>query len=422
MNRMIAYVLLVATLASMAFGGCTSAVAPTVTPTSPPATASPTRPATVAPVAPTTAPAATPSAVPAPPIRIGALLPLTGALLTEGPKLKNAIELALDHYNWQVADRKVELFIEDDATDPTAALDKTRKLVERDRVSIIIGLQHSGVAQAVQPYLTEKRVVCLKSREFPIPLTARFPYIFVSGGTQRQLTAPMAEYAYNVLKFRKVSTMAPDYIAGRDFLGGFTDRFKELGGTIVQEQWFPLEAVDFATYLVNVKEADALAAWGLGSPRLIKQYGEYGLSKKMPIIGVPIFGLANEEFLSQIGDLALGLTGVGAYASTVDNPLNKKIVADYVKKYNVRPYDSGIVGGYVNVQVAMEALKVTKGDTDADKMKEAILKLNVDTPTGTLRFTPERLGIFNVYILKVGKAGGEYLWEVAETYKDVMPR
>lgn len=417
---------LVVTLASLAFVGCSRAIAPTTTPSGIPTTAPTTTPVakttTAVPVAPTSVSTPIPAVTTLSPIKIGALVPFTGSLQTEGHKLKKGIELALDHYNWQVAGRKVELYIEDDASDPTMALDKARKLVERDRVVLIIGVQHSGVAQAVQPYLTEKKIVCLKSREFPIPLTAKFPYIFVSGGTQKQVTAPMGEYAYNVLKYRKISTLTPDYVGGVDFVAGLVERFKELGGTIVQEQRYPVETADFGTYMTNVKDADALAAWALGSPRLVKQYGEYGISNKMPIMGICIFGLLNEEFLSQIGDTALGIKGPGTYASTVDNPLNKKVVADYVKKYNERPYDSGIVGGYVNIQVAMEALKATKGDTDPDKLKEAILKLTIETPTGPLRFTPERLGIFNVYILKVGKVGGEYLWEVAETFKDVKPR
>jgi branched-chain amino acid transport system substrate-binding protein len=89
------------------------------------------------------------------PIRIGALLPLTGALLKEGPLDKEGMEMAFEDAGWEVAGRKIELIIEDDATDPTTALDKARKLVERDKVVAIIGPHHSGVANAVQPYMNQ---------------------------------------------------------------------------------------------------------------------------------------------------------------------------------------------------------------------------------------------------------------------------
>jgi branched-chain amino acid transport system substrate-binding protein len=363
---------------------------------------------------------------PAAPIKIGCLLPLTGALLNEGPQVRAGVQLALEHYRYEVAGRKVELIIEDSATDPTTALDKARKLVERDNVPIIIGPQASNVAQAVQPYLTEKKIICLKSRQFPIPLTAKFPYLFVVDGTHKQVTSKMGDYAYNILGYRKVSTMTSDYVAGRQFMAGFTERFIELGGKVVQEQFPPLDCMDYANYLanVNVKEVDCVAAWtgGPGGPRFAKQYVEYGLKQKLPLITPYISGIFNEDMLPQIGDIILGVPGPSSWASTIDNALNKRVVADYRKKHGVRPADSGIMGGYVNMQVAMEALKVTKGDTDPDKMKGAILKLNLESPAGPIRFTPERIGILNIYICKIAKEGSDYFWQVVQTYKETMPR
>ncbi len=358
------------------------------------------------------------------PIKIGALLPLTGALLHEGPQVKRGIELALEHYGNVVAGRKIELLVEDDGTDPTAALDKARKLVERDGVSIVIAPQASNVANAVQPYLTEKKIISLKSRQFPLPLTRKFPYLFVAEGTHRQTTAPMGDYAYNVLKYKTVSTMMADFIAGKDIMGGFTERFKELGGTVVQEQPFPVQTMDFSSYLTNVKPADALAAWtgGPGGANLAKQHVEYGINKKMPLITPFLSGILNEDVIPSIGDIVLGITGTSSYSSTIDNPLNKKVVADYRKKYNQKPGDSGIIGGYVNTQVIIEALKATGGDTDPEKLKAAILKLNIQTPAGPLRFSPDRLGIVNIYISKIAKVDGEYAWQVVQTYRDVQPR
>lgn len=358
------------------------------------------------------------------PIKIGVLASLTGALLREGPQVIRGIELAMEHYGNSVAGRKIEVIIEDDATDPTTAMDKVRKLVERDGVCVIIGMQASFVANAVQPYLTEKKIISLKSRAYPIPLAKKFPYIFVAEGTFKQTTSILGDYAYNVLKYKTASAMAPDYVAGRDVVGGFTERFKELGGTVVQEQFFPIEATDFSSYLTNVKPANALAVWtgGAGGTNLVKQYAEYGLNKKMPLIAPHLSGIFNEDAIGPLGDIVLGVTGASTYAATVDNALNKKVVADYRKKYNQRAADGAIIGGYINAQVAMEALKATKGDTDPDKLKAAIMKMNIDTPAGPLRFNDDKLGIINQYISKIAKVGGEYVWQVVQTYKDVQPR
>jgi branched-chain amino acid transport system substrate-binding protein len=331
------------------------------------------------------------AAEPSEPIKIGSVIPLTGALLHEGPKVKKGMEMALEDAGWKAAGRKIELIIEDSATDPTTALDKARKLVERDKVIAIIGPQHSGVANAIQPYMNKNKVISMKSRQFPKPLIAKYPYLIVLDGTQQQTCAPMGWYAYEKLGFRKVTTMGPDYIAGRAFVGGFMGGFKEKGGEIVQEQWFPVGCVDFAPYLGALKPADACAAWvaGPGALRLIIQYHEYGISKKMPMIGSFASSLMDEEILPQLRDKALGMHGPSAYASTLDNPLNERVVARWKQRYGSRPGDCAVIGGYNNAQVLVEGIKAAGGDTSPEKLRQAILNLRIQTPCGPLRFTPE---------------------------------
>jgi len=359
------------------------------------------------------------------PIKIGALLPLTGALLHQGPKARDGIQWALDDAKWQVAGRKIELIVEDSATDPTTALSKARKLVERDKVIAIIGPNHSGVANAIQPYVNKNKVLNFKARQFPKPLIAKYPYLVVFEGTQEQTCAPMGWYAYDELGYRKVTTLGPDYIAGRAFVGGFMDGFKEKGGEIVQEQWFPVGNVDFAPYLGALKSADALCAWvaGPGALRLISQYQEYGVAKRMPLIAAFASSLMDEDILPQLGDKALGISGPSSYASTLDNPINRSVVERNKKKHGVRPSDGVMVGGYMNMYVLLEGLKATNGKTDPETLRSAVLGLKMkDSPIGPLSFTPEGAGIFNVYIVKVGKLNGEYAWQVVHTYRDTHPR
>jgi branched-chain amino acid transport system substrate-binding protein len=360
------------------------------------------------------------------PIKIGALLPLTGALLKQGPLSKEGIEMAFEDANYEVAGRKIVLVVEDDATDPTTALDKARKLVERDKVAAIIGPNHSGVANAIQPYINQNKVINLKVMQFPKALKAKYPWLFVLNGTQEQNCAPMGWYAYEKLGYKTVTTIGPDYVAGRAFLGGFMAGFKEKGGTVVQEQWFPVGSIDFGPYLGNLKDASAFCGWveGPGALRLVNQYYEYGVSKKMPLIGAYASNLLDEDVLPQLGEKGLGIYGPTAYASTLDNPINKRVVDKFKAKHGgVRPTDTLMVGGYMNAFVLLHALKVTGGDTDAEKLRAAILSLNLkDTPIGPVRFTPEGSGILNIYVIKTAKVGNEYLWEVAQTYAETEPR
>ena len=360
------------------------------------------------------------------PVKIGILLPLTGALLKQGPLSEEGVKMALEDANYEVAGRKIELIVEDSATDPTTALDKTRKLVERDKVAAIIGPNHAGVANSIQPYLNTNKVINLKSMQFPKGLKAKYPWMFVLNGTQEQTCAPMGWYAFEKLGYKTVTTIAPDFVAGRAFLGGFMAGFKEKGGTVVQEQWFPVQTIDFGPYLGNLKDADAFCGWvaGPGALRLVNQYYEYGVNKKMHLIAAYASNLLDEDILPQLGERGLGIYGPTAYASTLDNPLNKRIVEKFKAKHGgLRPTDTFMIGGYMNAFVLLQALKATGGDTDGEKLRAAILNLNLkETPIGPLRFTPEGSGILNIYVIKTAKVGNEYLWEIAQTYTETKPR
>jgi branched-chain amino acid transport system substrate-binding protein len=358
-------------------------------------------------------------------IKIGAILPLTGALLRQGPKVQEGAQMAFEDAGWQVAGKKIKLIVEDSGTNPTTGLDKARKLVESDKVIAIMGPQHSGVANAIQPYMNKNKVLSLKSRQFPKPLIAKYPYLIVLDGTQEQTCWPMGWYAYEQMGFRKITAMGSDFIAGRAFVGGFMKGFKEKGGEIVQEQWFPLGNVDFGPYLGALKPADACASWlgGPGALRFITQYYDYGVYKRMPLIAAYASSLIDEDILPQLGEKALGIVGPSSYASTLDNPINERAVKKYKAKHGVPPPDSMMVGGYMNAFVLLKGLEATRGDTNPDKLRKAILALKLkDTPIGPLSFTPQGAGIFNVYVVKVAKLGGEYVWDVVHTYPDTQPR
>src|ERR671937_1404427 len=91
------------------------------------------------------------------PVKVGLLLSYTGVLGMYGPEMTKAIELYLKHIGGTVADHPVQLVREDDEGKPDVALTKVRKLVERDRVSFIIGPVNSAVALAVRAYLDTQK-------------------------------------------------------------------------------------------------------------------------------------------------------------------------------------------------------------------------------------------------------------------------
>src|SRR5688572_11322240 len=91
------------------------------------------------------------------PIRVGILTPLTGAGGNDGPRMLKAMQLVFEEVNKAggVMGRRINTIIEDDQTNPEAAVRAARKLIEVDKVSVILGTWASAVTSAVAPVCWE---------------------------------------------------------------------------------------------------------------------------------------------------------------------------------------------------------------------------------------------------------------------------
>jgi len=120
-------------------------------------------------------------------------------------------------------------------------------------------------------------------------------------------------------------------------------------------------------------------------------------------------------------DAVVGEYCVTPYTHLLDNETNKKFVPEFTEKFKRPPFESD-VGPYEASLVAINALKATGGDTSPDKLRKAILELKMDTPGGPLVFDPKtKCRIRDIYIFKVDKQEGHYVWVPVYTYKNVPP-
>jgi branched-chain amino acid transport system substrate-binding protein len=91
-----------------------------------------------------------------------------------------------------------------------------------------------------------------------------------------------------------------------------------------------------------------------------------------------------------------------AYVWNIDNPENKAFVAKYKKKYNMLPAGPSY-GGYFNMQILLEALKKTGGDTSRNALANALDQTNMKGFLGDFSFGDARLGIGNYFVHRVIK-------------------
>src|SRR3982751_4628138 len=207
-------------------------------------------------------------------------------------------------------------------------------------------------------------------------------------------------------------TMVTDYGPGHDSESAFQSAFKAAGGTIVGSVRFPVANPDFSAFVQRAKDMAPESIFifipgGAQPAALGKAFAERGIDlKKTRILGSG--ETTAEAALKSMGDNALGIITAWHYDYTSKAPLNQKFVKEYQGVANGRNPDFFSIGGYDGMHAIYEALKKTKGNTDAQALVDAAKGLKWDSPRGPMMIDPETRDVGpNVYIRRVEKVGNE---------------
>ena len=357
------------------------------------------------------------------PIKIGFLAPLTGPFAQIGKDMVNGNQLYLNEVGGQVAGRKVEVVVEDDEGNPATALNKSRKLVDQDKVAIVTGGMLANVGYALQPYIDGQKIPAT----FPViaadDLTQRKPakWIVRTGWSTSQPMHPFADWVLKNTKYRKIAAIGMDYAFGYEIIGGFQQVFEEGGGQIVQRIWAPLNTNDFAPFLAQIRrDSDAVLALFTGRLALqfLKQYQEAGLKDKLPLLGGGT--ITDETVLPQMGGEAIGVITALHYSQALDNPTNQKFNKAFeASAGKIASYYSEAT--YTNARWIVEAIKAVNGKVeDRDAFLAALRRVDLkESARGPLKVDDFGNPIQNIYIRKVERVGGKLQNSVIATYPAV---
>jgi len=357
------------------------------------------------------------------PIKIGVITAMTGGAAQIGKDMTNGIAMWLDENNQTIAGRKVEVIVEDSQGQPNVALTKLQKLVESDRVHVLVGEIFAHIGYAMAPKVEEYRIPMLYPVIAADDLTQRKPakWVVRTGWASSQPSHPFGEYVAKTLGYKRIAVIGMDYAFGWEVVGGFQKTFEENGGQIIQKLWAPLNTTDFAPYLSQIRrDADAVFALmvSISASRFPKQYQDAGLKAKLPLIGG---GTTFDEFvLPSLGDEAIGGITPLIYSAALDTPVNKRFVAEYRKKYGKVPsYFSET--SYTSTRWIADAAKTIGGDVEnREKFLEALRKVEIpDAPRGPIKLDAYGNPIQNIYIRKVERKDGELWNTVVHTYPAV---
>jgi branched-chain amino acid transport system substrate-binding protein len=343
------------------------------------------------------------------PIKIALLSPTTGTVAAAGTDMLNGWNLWWKLNGGEVAGRTIERIHEDTAGDPQTGLQKARKVVDQDGVSVVVGPLLANVGYAIAEYLdTQPSIVGLNPVASADDLSQRTPvdnYVRTGGWQSSTPHHVAGDWAWQQ-GYRRVITLCQDYAFGHEVCGGFINTFTDHGGEIVKELWAPLGSSDYSSYLAQIDPADADAVFmltvGADSGRAIKQWEDFGLKDKMPLIGGET--TLEQSLLRAMGDEAVGLQSFGHYAEGRDEGETKEFVEAYLEEYDQIPsYYS--CATYTAGQWFTRALEETDGDmSDTEQFLETVRGVELeDSCFGPMSLDDHGGTIVTVYLREVQK-------------------
>lgn len=308
-------------------------------------------------------------------IRIGHLTPITGFLGPIGEYAQMGVRLAAEEINASggVLGRKIELVMED-SVNPQTGSAKAERLIERDKVAMIIGEISSATALAIGQVAQRNKSVFINTGANSDALRGKDcnPFMFHIEAANSMMVTTVGTYLkkQNMIAGKKWYMLTADYAFGHDLLKVAKKFVTANGGQLIGDDLVPTDATDFSPYLLKIRQAkpDIVASNLAGNQitNFIKQYAEYGLS--MPITGfgfdtIVAWGAGHGNFAG-IWPLI--------WHHLVDNPSSKKYVEAFTKKYG-KPPENQSWGDYNSLKLVAQSFAELKS-TDPVKLQEHLRK------------------------------------------------
>jgi branched-chain amino acid transport system substrate-binding protein len=317
------------------------------------------------------------------PIKIGAFLSVTGPASFLGDPEAKTLKLYAERLNAAggINGRKVEIVVYDSAGDARQAVTFARRLIEEDKVDIIIGGSTTGETMAVVPLVEEAQIPFVSLAGASVIVEPVKKWVFKMPHSDRMAIQKI----YEDMKKNNLTRAA--VIGGS---GGFDqscrkeakDEAAKYGMTVVADETYAPTDSDMTPQLTrirNTKDVQALIGCGFGSPTVItvRNYKQLGMD-------MPFYfnhGVGSKQFITGSGGAAEGIR-VPVAALLVADQLKdgdpqKKTAQDYTKAYTGAYSNEAVstFGGhaYDGLMIAVEAMK-RAGGADKAKVRDEIEK------------------------------------------------
>lgn len=343
------------------------------------------------------------------PIRLGVLIPLTGSTSQFGASMGKAAQLAADEINAAggVKGRKIEILVEDDQSNPEAAVRAARKLLDVDKVIAICGTYASAVTSAVAPLCWESKTALLTaSGADSITALPHQGFIFRTQPTTHLQGTRVAQFALE-LGAKSVFFLGPQSPFAQSFLDVITATVTKAGGTaggLIYEDKKASYRSEVDRALKNNPDAIVFGGYVPDTAVVMRDLFRAGFDKRR--IGFS-FGVNQKLVESAPADLlegAYSLVGSAAVDSKAYKRLVAKMKAESVDAYTCQVYDhiqlvalalAAAAGSAMNGVAIHDTLrrisqdsqgKIVESAVDGMKLLAAGSKVNYDGASGPCEF------------------------------------
>jgi len=314
------------------------------------------------------------------PIKLGAIVSLTGTYAGLGEPEKNLIELEVDRINEAggVNGRPIEVVFEDDATDEAQAVAAASKLIEQENVVAIIGATGTGQTMAVRGDVQRAGIPQVSMAGGTVITNPVDPLVFATPWSNT-IVVPFTLGYIKGQGITKIGLITDSGGFGKDGKAVFAAEAPKAGVTVVADETFNPGDTDMTAQLTKIKNSDAQAIvmWTAGVEAAIIAKNTRDLGIDLPIYGS--HGIARREFIEGAGDAAEGVK-LAAGRVLVPESYGKDseartVATEFVNRYEAAYGEApSMFAGYAYdaLYLIVEAAKRIEGDVTPAALRDAI--------------------------------------------------
>ena len=307
----------------------------------------------------------------APTIKVGVVLPMSGDTANFGEEASSGAKMAIEEIN-KAGAVKIEAVFEDDKSDVTDAANAIKKLINVDKVHIVVGSVASSNTNAMAPIAQGAKIPLLTPASTNVNVTQKGDYISRICFIDDFQGLGMAKFAFESLKARKAAVVvdsSSDYSMG--LAKAFKESFTKLGGEISVEVSYVQKDQDFSSQLTKIrgKKPDVIFAPGYYTEigNMIRQAKTLGVHAKF--LGGD--GWSGQKLFELGGDAIVGHYFSDHFSDEDTDPKVQDFVKRYKEKFKVVPGAMAALG-YDAVYVVADVVKRSGGKVDGPTLAKMI--------------------------------------------------